>query len=168
MAGPGYDQFSVRSFGCLALVACAAPVATSLVVVGAGLPRAGRAPEWERGSIDEPIALPADASRLFTIWLGGERVGTAVETEAWTHDGVRLRREETMRFLRGAAEVELVTTIDIDADARAGRTPRAVDRTHGPRRPLARCDTRSRWLASRRSERDGSAEWTRSPQSSCR
>ena len=77
----------------------------------------------------------------FTIWLGGQRVGTAIETEVWSPSGVRLRREETMRFLRGAAEVELVTTIDIDADAalnarrvrwteRSARGERSIEATH--------------------------------------
>ncbi len=59
MAGPGYDQFSVRSFACLALFACAAPVATSVVVDGPGLPLGGSAPEWERGSIDEADRVAA-------------------------------------------------------------------------------------------------------------
>ena len=65
---------------------------------------------------DVPGELPADQTRHYTIWLGGSRVGTAVETETWTKDGVRLRRDETMAFLRGDTEVALATAIVIDAD----------------------------------------------------
>lgn len=65
---------------------------------------------------DAPAALPANQTRHYTIWLGGARVGTAVESEAWTQGGVRLRRDETLRFLRGDAQVELATAIIIDAD----------------------------------------------------
>ena len=60
--------------------------------------------------------VPADAQRRYTIWLGGARIGTAVEDEAWTPDGVVLRRTETLRFLRGASPVEVETTITITAD----------------------------------------------------
>ena len=79
-----------------ALIACAAPPPTP-------------APE-------APFELPADQVRQFTIWLGGARVGTAVETEAWSRAGVTLRRVETLRFLRGDAEVALETTIVVVAD----------------------------------------------------
>ena len=65
---------------------------------------------------DAPVERPADQIRHYTIWLGGARVGTAVETETWTAAGVHLRRDETMRFLRGDAPVALTTTIDIVAD----------------------------------------------------
>lgn len=65
---------------------------------------------------DAPVELPADQVRHYTIWLGGARVGTAVEAETWSSLGVHLARTETMRFRRGETEVELVTTIDIDAD----------------------------------------------------
>jgi hypothetical protein len=61
--------------------------------------------------------LPPDATRYFTIWLGGGRVGTATESEVWSPRGVHLRRDEVMRFSREDAEVELATAIDIDADA---------------------------------------------------
>ncbi len=112
----------MRWFVLVPLVACAAP-----------------APNL--APADEPIALPFDASRQFTIWLGGHRVGTATETETWSHDGVRFRREETMRFARGDTDVELVTTIDIDADPaliarrvrwteRNGRDVRSLDAVH--------------------------------------
>jgi len=83
---------------------------------------------------DPPAELPRDQTRAYTIWLGGARVGTAIETETWSPDGVRLRRDEAMRFLRGDAEVELATTIDIDADAglvaqRVRWTERSADTT---------------------------------------
>ncbi len=65
---------------------------------------------------DGPTELPADQTRHFTIWLGGARVGTAIESETWTRAGVQLHRVETMRFLRGDAPVAITTTIDITAD----------------------------------------------------
>lgn len=65
--------------------------------------------------IDEPAAVPEDRERHYTIWLGGARVGTAVETEDWSASGVVLRRVETMAFLRGDAEVGLRTEIEIEA-----------------------------------------------------
>ena len=65
---------------------------------------------------DVPAETPHDATRQYTIWLGGARVGTAVESERWSRDGVHLHREEHLVFLRGDADVELATTIDIDAD----------------------------------------------------
>jgi hypothetical protein len=65
---------------------------------------------------DSPGELPPNQTRHYTIWLGGARVGTAVESEAWAKDGVRLRRDETLRFLRGDVEVELATAIIVDAD----------------------------------------------------
>lgn len=65
---------------------------------------------------DAPAELPRDQLRHYTIWLGGARVGTAVESETWSRDGVRLRRDETLAFLRGDTEVELATAIVVDAD----------------------------------------------------
>ena len=62
-----------------------------------------------------PAALPHDAVRHYTIWLGGARIGAARESERWTASGVELRRVETMRFRRGDAVIDLATTIDIDA-----------------------------------------------------
>jgi Transglutaminase-like superfamily len=59
---------------------------------------------------------PDDATRHFTIWLGGARVGTAIEHEHWTDTGLTLARTETLRFLRGDDEINLATTIVIDAD----------------------------------------------------
>jgi hypothetical protein len=87
----------VRAVVLAVLVACAAPAAQ----VGGG---------------DLPAPLPHDSERAFTIWLGGARIGTATERETWTPVGVHLRRIEDMRFLRGDAEVEIETTIDVDAD----------------------------------------------------
>jgi hypothetical protein len=66
---------------------------------------------------DSPGEQPPDQTRHYTIWLGGARVGTAVEHEAWSKDGVRLRRDEKLRYLRGDVEVELATTIVVDADS---------------------------------------------------
>jgi hypothetical protein len=63
---------------------------------------------------DSPAPSPT-AVRHYTIWLGGARIGTATETETWSPTGVALRRVEAMRFLRGAAVVELATSIDVDA-----------------------------------------------------
>lgn len=65
---------------------------------------------------DAPSELPADATRHYTIWLGGARVGTAIERERWTSQGMSLSRLETLQFLRGDAPVALVTSIVIDAD----------------------------------------------------
>lgn len=90
-----YDHISVRIAVIVVLAACARPPA---------LPA------------DAPVELPPDQTRHYTIWLGGARVGTAIESEVWTHDGVRLRRDEQLRFLRGDTEVELATAIIIDAD----------------------------------------------------
>lgn len=65
---------------------------------------------------DVPDEQPPDATRHYTIWLGGARVGTAIESEDWSARGVSLVRRESLRFLRGDAEVSLSTTIAIDAD----------------------------------------------------
>lgn len=69
---------------------------------------------------DVPLDVPGDATRHYTIWLGGARVGTAVETERWTGSGMTLARNETLRFLRGEAEVQLATAIHIDATPALG------------------------------------------------
>jgi len=63
-----------------------------------------------------PAERHPDQTRHYTIWLGGARVGTAIEHEHWTDTGVTLVRTETLRFLRGDAPVELVTAISIDAN----------------------------------------------------
>jgi hypothetical protein len=65
---------------------------------------------------DEAPAQPADQQRHYTVWLGGARVGTVIESESWHHAGVVFRRTETMRFLRGDTFVSLVTNIIIDAN----------------------------------------------------
>jgi hypothetical protein len=51
-----------------------------------------------------------DREDHYAIWLGGARVGTAIERETWAFGNVTLRREETMRFLRGDASIALSTT----------------------------------------------------------
>jgi transglutaminase-like putative cysteine protease len=89
----------VRASVLVALAACAAPHATP-----ADPPA------------DPSAAPPSSQVRAYTIWLGGARVGTAIESETWSALGVKLARTETMRFLRGETEVELDTSIDIDAD----------------------------------------------------
>jgi hypothetical protein len=132
----GYDHFSVR----LLLIAVFAACAHQHVLPA-----------------DAPAELPPDQVRHFTIWLGGARVGTATETETWSRDGVRLRRAESMRFLRGDAEIELATTIDIEADAalvahRVRWTERGADvRTDEARR------VRDRWQLSSGSSLVGAA-----------
>ncbi len=66
--------------------------------------------------IDHAEDLPVDQVRHFAIWYGGARVGSAVESETWSAAGLHLRRDETMRFLRGDAPVTIATTIDIATD----------------------------------------------------
>lgn len=61
------------------------------------------------------MEVPADRLRHYTIWLGGSRVGTATETESWSHAGVVLRRTEALSFLRGDAPVAITTTIEVAA-----------------------------------------------------
>ena len=90
--------------------------------------------------------VPGDAERYYAIWLGGAQVGTAHETEAWSHAGVALQRTEAMRFRRGDALVELSTTIDITADpALAASRATWTERSHGVRRGEAVRDARG-WL----------------------
>jgi hypothetical protein len=64
-----------------------------------------------------PAEPHRDEVRFYSIWLGGARVGTARESEVWSHDGMHLRREEKLVFLRGDEPISMSTTIDIDADA---------------------------------------------------
>ena len=94
-----YDHFSVRL------------VVIAVLAAGSGC----RAPQALKA--DLPAEVPPDQTRHYTIWLGGARVGTAIESEAWTRDGVRLRRDERLRFLRGDADVSLATSIIVDADS---------------------------------------------------
>ena len=84
-----------------ALVACARPPAPDVA------PRESQVPH-------EP---PGDRVRRYTIWLGGARIGTAVETEAWSAAGVTLARAESLRFLREETPVSIETAIEIAADA---------------------------------------------------
>jgi Transglutaminase-like superfamily len=95
-------MFSTSVWAALAWGACAAPPAP---LVSSSPPPAA------------PAALPPDATRHYAIWLGGGRVGTATEIETWTRTGMHLQRDEHMTFLRADSQVELVTTIDIDADS---------------------------------------------------
>src|SRR5262245_45577936 len=81
---------------------------TPLVVVTACAAAPSRLP-------DAPD-VPGDHERHYAIWLGGAQVGTARETEQWSHAGVVVQRTEAMRFRRGDALVALATTIDIAAD----------------------------------------------------
>ncbi|HEU0032498.1 MAG TPA: transglutaminase domain-containing protein [Kofleriaceae bacterium] len=92
--------------------------------------------------------LPASRERHYTIWLGGARVGSATEREQWSAHGVTLRRDETMRFLRGDQLVALATTIEIEAD-RALVPSRVAWTEHGQhdRRADARREG-DRWIMS--------------------
>jgi len=98
--------------------------------------------------VDAPEDLGSH-ERRYTIWLGGARVGTATELETWTRSGVVLRREETMRFLRGDATIGLSTTIEIVASAalvpsRVTWTERGLQERHAE----AIRDARGGWLTS--------------------
>lgn len=64
-----------------------------------------------------PHVRPPNQERHYTVWLGGARVGSIIERELWSDAGVRLRRTETMRFLRGDSLVSLVTNIEVFADS---------------------------------------------------
>jgi hypothetical protein len=91
-------------------------------------------------------AVPGDAERYYAIWLGGAQVGTARETEQWSHAGVAMQRTEAMRFRRGDALVELATTIDITADpALAASRVIWTEKAHAVRRGEAVIDPRG-WL----------------------
>lgn len=90
----------MRAFVLVALCACS------------GAPIAASSP----AALDGPDARPLDRVRRYTIWLGGARVGTAVETETWSRTGVVLRRDEDLRFARGDATIALHTSIAIAAD----------------------------------------------------
>jgi hypothetical protein len=87
--------------------------ALALLAVQAGSCASPAAPR----PADVPTEQPHDATRFYTISLGGSRIGSAVESERWTRTGLHLERVERLRFLRGDADVALVTTIDIDANA---------------------------------------------------
>ncbi len=84
-----------------------------------------------------------DQQRRFTIWLGGAQVGTAVESERWSEDGLILRRTEALQFLRGDSPVAVTTTIEIHASR--WLVPSFVQWTElgtGERHGEARRDTR--------------------------
>jgi len=97
-------QILLRAIALTALVACARPLAPDAE------PRAPR-------DAPAPPAGPGERVRRYTIWLGGARIGTAVETEAWSAAGVTLARAESLRFLREDTEVSLETAIEVVADA---------------------------------------------------
>ncbi len=101
----------MRAIALATLVACARPPAPVL---------------------DDPPApeAPRDTVRRYTIWLGGARIGTAVETEAWSAAGVALVRAESLRFLREDTAVSIETAIEIAADA--ALTPARVAWTGTP------------------------------------
>jgi transglutaminase superfamily protein len=83
---------------------------TCVLVLAACAPTARPAP-------DAPLdTSAADRESRFRIYFGGARVGTAIERETWSPAGVTVQRDERVRFLRGAAEVRLATTIEILAD----------------------------------------------------
>jgi hypothetical protein len=94
----------VRWIALIALVACARP------------PAHDAAPRESHES-QVPHEPPGDRVRRYTIWLGGARIGTAVETEAWSAAGVTLARAESLRFLREETPVSIETAIEIAADA---------------------------------------------------
>jgi hypothetical protein len=130
-----------RSFVVL-VTAFAAKVARAACVACAAC--AGCTPAPSR--VPDVPAVPGDAERYFAIWLGGAQVGTAHETEAWSHAGLTLQRTEAMRFRRGDALVELSTTIDITADpALAASRAAWTERSHGVRSGEAVRDARG-WL----------------------
>lgn len=66
--------------------------------------------------LDGPAEVPADRVRHYTIWLGGARIGTAVEHERWSAAGVALSRAESLQFLREDTEVSIETAIEVAAD----------------------------------------------------
>jgi hypothetical protein len=93
-------------------------VRTVLVVaVAAGCARSPSRSTSRVTGPDPTAELRADSSRFYTLWLGGARVGTAIEREHWTTTGMTLARTEQLHFLRGDTQVDLTTAITIDASA---------------------------------------------------
>lgn len=93
----------------------------ALVVLAAcsGAPSAGPVREADppaAAAAASAVPAPGDAERHYTLWLGGSRIGTAHETEAWSPSGLVLRRVEEVRFLRGDVPIAMTTTIEIAAD----------------------------------------------------
>jgi hypothetical protein len=84
-------------------------VVTGVVLLGACLASTPIVP------VDDAPDAANDREDHYAVWLGGARVGTAIERETWTPSGVTLRRDETMKFLRGDATISLATTIEIQA-----------------------------------------------------
>jgi hypothetical protein len=100
----------VRVIAIAVLAACARPPASGL---GEPLEWGDRPEPRVRGGALEPAGDPV---RRYTIWLGGARIGTAVETEAWSAAGVTLARTESLRFLREDTEVTIETAVEVVAD----------------------------------------------------
>lgn len=107
-AGDGYDGAPVRAL--VLLVVCWAVAACAQPPLSVGGLRRGETPT------ETQLSLPVDGVRRYTIWLGGARIGTAVEAEVWTDAGVALTRTESLRFLRDETEVSLETVIEVAAD----------------------------------------------------
>ncbi|MEJ7603674.1 MAG: transglutaminase domain-containing protein [Kofleriaceae bacterium] len=99
--------------------------------------------------VDAPDLAPAD--RHYTIWLGGARIGTAVEHETRSSTGLVLLRTEAMRFRRGDATITIATDIEIEADHTLA--PRRVHWIE--RGPLTREATATRDAARWTIEHDG-------------
>jgi len=116
---------------------------SSVVFVACASSACAPAPRPLAPVADAPVEVPAARERHYAIWLGGARVGTASESETWSHAGVVLRRTETLQFLRGTTPVALITTIAITADA-ALVPSRIVWSEHGstPREAIAVRDER--------------------------
>lgn len=84
---------------------------------------------------DAPGAVQPERIRHYTIWMRGARIGSATETETWSALGVRLQRDEDLRFARGEAVVQLHARVVVDADlglqparvtwSERGETPRS-------------------------------------------
>lgn len=119
----------------------------------------------QAGGCTRPTPLPADlpgethhdAVRFYSIWLGGARVGTARESERWTRDGVTLRRDEKLLFLRADTPVSMTTTIEIDADAAlVARHVRWTEQNGASERAMS-ADHRDSWKVSDGQQLDGAA-----------
>ncbi len=118
-APAGYDQIPVRVIAIAVLAACARPPASGpgeAIEWADGLERAERAEGLGRTDGLERVEPAGDPVRRYTIWLGGARIGTAVETEAWSAAGVTLARTESLRFLREDTEVSIETAVEVVAD----------------------------------------------------
>ena len=59
-----------------------------------------------------PLADPTQVAEATYVAEVQARIGTATKAETWSQAGVHLRRDETMRFSRGSATVDLATGED--------------------------------------------------------